>query len=47
MGCGCQGKAGVNGYVHTAPDGTKTEKRTEIEAKALVIRQGGTYAPKG
>jgi hypothetical protein len=46
MGCGCNKGAAASGYVHVAPDGTKTEKRTEIEAKAMVIRQGGSYEPK-
>lgn len=46
MGCACRGSAGKNGFVHTADDGTRTEVRTEIEAKALVIRKGGTYTAK-
>lgn len=46
MACGCKKGSAPNGFVHTAPDGSKTEKRTEIEAKALVVRLGGSYAAK-
>lgn len=50
MGCGCGGSqqqaAGANGYVHTAPNGTQTNLRTQIEAKAKTIREGGSWAPR-
>ena len=51
MGCGCGGgsaqQAGANGYIHTSADGkTQTTLRTEIEAKAKKIREGGSYAPR-
>jgi hypothetical protein len=47
MACGCQKKAGAKGFVWTSSDGrTKKETRSEIEARALTIRQGGSYQPK-
>lgn len=47
MGCGCGGSNAAKAYVWTSADGSKkVEKRTEVEVKALVIRQGGTYEPK-
>lgn len=42
MGCNC-GKNGVKSWVHIAPDGKQTTFRTEVEARAAQIRQGGTY----
>jgi hypothetical protein len=39
MACGCQGS--VKAWVYTAPDGQTTEKRTEVEALALKIRNDG------
>jgi hypothetical protein len=45
MACGCN-KGKAKGFVHTAPNGTKTEVRSEIEAKAMQIRQGGSYDVK-
>lgn len=44
MGCNC-GKGGkVSSYVYTAPNGKTTPYRTEIEAQAAKIRNGGgTY----
>lgn len=46
MGCPCSG--GIKAWVYTAPDGTQTEKRTEVEALALKVRAGhtGTVTPK-
>lgn len=46
MACGCQGS--VKAWVYTAPDGTTTERRTEVEALAMKIRAGntGTVTPK-
>ena len=43
MGCGCQ-KTKV--FVHTAPDGTKTEVNSQNEAVALTRSQGGRWAVK-
>lgn len=44
MPCGCN-KTGTR-FIYTAPSGTKVEYRSEVEAKAAVIRGGGSYAPK-
>lgn len=47
MGCGCGGSKTVeSSYRYTSPDGSKvTVFRTEIEAKAAVVRNsGGTYS---
>lgn len=42
MGCNCNGKAGTTYvYIYTAPNGSTTQYRTEIEAQAARIRQGG------
>lgn len=38
MGCPCSKRAKAKAFVFVAPDGTETEKRTEIEAMALQIR---------
>lgn len=42
MACSCSKKT----YVVTKPDGTKVERKTEVEARALAIRSGGTYRQK-
>ena len=42
MGCNCGGNA-VKSWVHIAPDGKQTNYKTEVEARAAQIRQGGTY----
>lgn len=43
MGCGCG--ANQNGqtytYVYTSPTGSTTTYRSEIEARAAIIRNGG------
>lgn len=39
MACGCAGK--VKAWVYTAPGGEQTEKRTEVEALAMKIHNGG------
>jgi len=46
MACGCQGT--VKSWVYTAPDGTSVEKRTEVEALAMKIRNDnlGEVTPK-
>lgn len=46
MGCGCNKSKGAVSFVHTADDGKRTETRTEIEARALVVRKGGSYEVK-
>lgn len=47
MACACSGKAGKNGFVWKSADNTQSkEYRTEVEAKARKIRDGGSYAPK-
>lgn len=45
MGCNCgsQKTAPVT-YTHKASDGTVTAYRTETEAKAAVLRRGGSYS---
>ncbi len=44
MGCNCGAKrAAPESFVHTAANGTVTAFRTESEAKAAVLRRGGTY----
>jgi hypothetical protein len=49
MGCGCnKGTTAMSmpkGFVHTAADGKTTTLRSEIEARAMVLRKGGTYKP--
>lgn len=43
MGCACKGRTTAK-FVWTAPDGTgKIVYPSEIQAKAKVIRSGGTY----
>lgn len=45
MACGCRGVAAGKTFVWT--NGHQTvEYRTEVEAKAQVIRQGGSYSLK-
>lgn len=42
MACGCRGGSnGTKSFVYTAPDGTTTTYRTEVEARAAQIRNGG------
>lgn len=43
MGCNCGGRKAAKTYVYTAPSGQQTTYRTEIEARAAVMRNGGTY----
>jgi hypothetical protein len=46
MVCSCKKKSKQQ-FVWTAADGeTTVTYNTEIEAKAKVLRRGGTYAPK-
>jgi hypothetical protein len=44
MACGCSGSN--NGWNYTAPNGQTTTYRTEVEARAAMIRAGkvGTVA---
>ena len=47
--CSCgKGKtsAAPNGWVHIAPDGKQTDKKTEGEARMAVAREGGKAQPK-
>lgn len=46
MGCGCRKANTAAVFVYTAPNGSVREYRTEVEAKAAVIRGGGAYAAK-
>jgi hypothetical protein len=41
MPCNCGGKKGATKFVYIAPDGTKSQPTTEIQAKAAKIRAGG------
>jgi hypothetical protein len=42
MACSCRGRKDVK-WVWTAPDGSQVTYKTEIEAKAKVLRKGGSY----
>lgn len=46
MACACQKKTSAQ-WVWTGPDGTTITYNTEIQAKAKVIRSGGTYTKQG
>jgi hypothetical protein len=47
MGCNCgKTKTAAREFLYTPPSGPTKTYRTEIEAKAAVIRNGGTYKPK-
>lgn len=41
MGCNCTKKQGTQSYIYTDPKGRQTVYRTEVEARAAQIRQGG------
>lgn len=41
MGCNCGGKTASFTYLYIAPDGTRKVYKTEVEAKAAKIRNGG------
>jgi hypothetical protein len=43
MGCNCTKT--ITGYKWIGPNGESVVKRTEVEARALVLRQGGTMEP--
>lgn len=44
MGCGpCTSKTKKVTYLHTAADGKQSSYSSEIEAKAAVVRRGGSY----
>lgn len=45
MGCGCTSNPGAveYDYVHTNPSGESTTYRTEYEARAAVLREGGNW----
>jgi hypothetical protein len=42
MGCGCGGKQNLINYKHVAPTGKVTVTRSQVEARARQIREGGT-----
>lgn len=45
MGCNCGGsKNPTYKFRYTAPNGSVTVYKTEIEAQAQVVRAGGSYA---
>jgi hypothetical protein len=45
MGCNCGGsKSTQDKFRYTAPNGSVTVYKTEIEAQAQVVRNGGSYA---
>lgn len=46
MPCNCTKKAGTVTYIYTDPNGRSQPLRTEIEAKAAVIRGGGSYTTR-
>lgn len=41
--CGNKNKGTASSFSHTAPDGTKTKNLSEAQARALQIRNGGTF----
>lgn len=43
MACACQGNQAAKTYVYTAPNGSTKTYKTEVEARAAVIRGGGSY----
>lgn len=47
MGCGCGGTSSdvTYTYLHTRPNGEQTSYKSEYEAKAAVLREGGNYIP--
>ena len=42
MACNCGNRA-ANGYIVTKPNGSTQKVATEVEAKAMATRVGGTY----
>lgn len=47
MACGpCAAKTKKTTYVHTDAAGKKNTYSSEIEAKAAVVRRGGSYKPQ-
>lgn len=43
--CGCN-QSQPQQFVHTAPDGRQTIYHTETQARAAVIRMGGSMKPR-
>lgn len=43
MACACEKGSTPQTYVYTAPNGSSKTYKTEVEARAAVIRSGGTY----
>lgn len=45
MACGsCASRTGRPVFVHTDASGKKTSYASEVEARAAVVRKGGTYS---
>lgn len=45
MACGCKSKGDNQKYKWTGSDGSTVTYDTELQAKAKVLRKGGTYTP--
>lgn len=43
MGCGCGKSTQPMAFVHVDDNGTETPKANEVQARAAVIRFGGTW----
>ena len=43
MACACGNNNASKNYVYTAPNGSTKTFKTEVEARAAVIRNGGSY----
>lgn len=43
MGCNCNKATVPQGFIYISPGGTMKEYRTEVEARAAVIRNGGGH----
>lgn len=41
--CNCGNKNSAKSYVYQAPNGSSKTFKTEVEAKAEVIKHGGSY----
>lgn len=41
MGCGCRGSSSTGEWVYVDQNGVETVKASEVEAKAMMIRNGG------
>lgn len=45
--CNCGNKNAPKSYVYIAPNGQQTTYKTEVEAQARKVREGGTYRVVG